>query len=115
MARKKKRTRRRKFTGLNATNIVEGYTYANLLTKTLFEVDPFTFVFGSSVYTTGSPYHGVAAGAYQLSLKELIAGFNSTSGADSGWSGKTSLDIVKLNADRNMMDGIVNGLSLIHI
>lgn len=67
MARKnsKKKTRRRRKTGISVVNLAETYMLANVATQTFFKTNPFTFV-------TGNISGMRASGVQQLSLAELF-------------------------------------------
>jgi len=71
MARKAKRSRRRRFTGWNATNLLEGYLQATVLTELAFNTTPQGFLFGNP-----GP-HMYLTGANVVSLKEIIDGIMS--------------------------------------
>jgi len=48
MARRKKRTSRRRFTGINLVNAAEAIVGANIVTQGLFNTDPLAFLIGKT-------------------------------------------------------------------
>jgi hypothetical protein len=103
MARRKKRTRRR-FTGWNATNLLEGYLQANVLTEMAFRTSPLGFVFGNP----GSSYYLTTAGA--VSLKEIIDGL--MAGGPIQGHAKTELAYVMDNIKANWLDGAIKSIGI---
>lgn len=119
MARRKKSRRRQKFTGINITNVAEGYSYAALLTQMAFEVDPVTFLLGDSTQATSL---GHAHGGRQVSLKEIITRFNmghhgtgsgtSYGGGSAAGGLMTEAELVKANIMNNWIDSTIKGVVL---
>ena len=105
MARRKtKRSRRRKFTGWNATNLLEGYLQASVLTEMAFKTTPGGFLFGNpgaSSYLTGSS---------KVSLKEIIDGVLS-GGTIQGHS-KTEVQYVMDNIRANWLDAGLKSIGI---
>lgn len=69
MAKRKNKTRRRRFTGINATTALEAYLQTSVLTDMAFKATPVEFIFGNPGPS------GNLTGANKVSLKELIDGF----------------------------------------
>jgi len=103
---KKKRARRRRNPAVNVLALVEGYSYASIWSDALFKVNPIEFVLGNQ---TGM-YSGQAAGTNEISLKELLSGWNTASLTTSGSSAMTSLDIVRNNAMNNWGDAAIKSV-----
>jgi len=105
MARRKtKRSRRRKFTGWNATNILEGYLQASVLTEMAFNTTPGGFIFGDA----GSSYN--LLGADKISFKEIMDGLMA-GGPIQGHS-KTELQLVWDNLQANWLDGAIKSIGI---
>ena len=108
MARKAKRSRRRRFTGWNATNLLEGYLQASILTEVAFRTTPQGFLFGvpgPSLYLAG-PGQGTSA----VSLKELIDGI--MSGGTIQGHAKTEVQYVMDNIRSGWVEGAIKSVGL---
>jgi len=104
MARKAKRSRRRKFTGWNATNILEGYLQASVLTEMAFNTTPGGFIFGQE----GSSYY--AKGPSSISFKEIMDGL--MAGGPIQGHEKTEIQLVWDNLQANWLDGAIKSIGL---
>ena len=104
MARKQKKTRRRRFTGWNATNLLEGYLQASVLTGMAFKATPAQFLLGNpgpSSYLTGSNV---------VSLKEIIDGI--LAGGTIQGHAKTELQYVMDNIKANWLDAGLKSIGI---
>ena len=91
MARgKKKKQYRKKFTGINITNALEGYSYVHIWSNAIFESNPATFLFDT----------GGAGGSPRLNLREII---DSLMGGTGG-VGTTDVSHAYARGDRNAFD-----------
>lgn len=110
--RTKRKTRRRK-QGISIINLAETYMLTGVLTQTLFNVNPWTFVAGDY----NAPSWGMSSGTQKIGLAEL---FQSAQGATtSKWGQQTSagtptMDVIAKNFKENWMAGIA-GMVLIPI
>ena len=66
--RKQKRTRRKKFTGINALSLAEGYVTTSIWTEKLFNTNPIEFVTG----ITDGTYNPGSDGGSVISIPELL-------------------------------------------
>jgi len=104
MARKAKRSRRRRFTGWNATNLLEGYLQASVLTEMAFGTTPGGFIFGDS----GSSLY--LSGATNISLKEIIDGI--MSGGTIQKHSKTEVQYVMDNIRAGWLDAGLKSIGI---
>tara|TARA_Y100000588_G_scaffold280999_1_gene298035 strand:+ start:395 stop:805 length:411 start_codon:yes stop_codon:yes gene_type:complete len=97
--RKKKKTYRRRFTGINAVNAAEAIIQANILTQGLFRADPAQFLLGwdSGGYGRGD----LAVSGAALGVGELL-------GLGSGDT-MTAWESVMSNAKNNGVDMLLKG------
>ena len=74
MARRKKRTTRRRFTGINLVNAAEAIVGANIVTQGLFNTDPLAFLIGkdSSGYLRGDLGVSDSGGKHRVGIGELF-------------------------------------------
>ena len=90
MPRKRKTKRRRKFTGINATNAIEAVVQANILSNLATNSSAWDFL------TAGTPINPDTItggdGTYRLTLKEIIDW--------TGGSGNISPDLAPMGGDR---------------
>ena len=83
--RKKKTTRRRKFTGVNVMQLAEAYALTNIWTEAAFKVSPIEFLTGS----VGGVYNPGRDGSAIITLPELLgAGPGGVGGQFAGTKGK---------------------------
>jgi hypothetical protein len=104
MAKRKKARRTNRNSGINVLNVIEAYMLTSVATRTLFNVDPATFVIGNQSNSFN------AAGQAQLSLAELFKRTPAAGGARTiGGVGATSImspfDQVKSNLQANWIKG----------
>ena len=111
MARKKKKTRRRRFTGINATNLLEGYLQTSVLTHMAFELNPFEFVLGRDKAGQLLGY-APAWGLHNVSLHELVNRFSKPHGGTSTSAGKTEAQLVWDNIQNNWMDAAIQSIGI---
>jgi len=105
MARRgKKRRAPRRFTGWNATNILEGYLQASVLTEMAFQTTPGGFIFGQP----GSSSY--AMGAESISFKEIIDGL--LAGGPIQGHDKTEVQLVWDNLRANWLDGAIKSIGI---
>lgn len=74
MARRKKRTSRRRFTGVNLVTAAEAVVGANILTQGLFNTDPLAFLIGkdSSGYFRPDLAISDTGGKHRIGIGELL-------------------------------------------
>jgi hypothetical protein len=82
--RKKKKSRRRRFTGINAVNAAEAIIQANILTQGLFRADPAQFLLGWDSSGYGRTDLAVS-GTPNIGLGELIGLNTGSGGAMANW------------------------------
>jgi len=105
MARRKtKRSSRRRFTGWNATNILEGYLQASVLTQMAFNTTPGGFIFGDA----GSSY--ALVGPNKISFKEIMDGL--MAGGPTQGHAKTQTEMVWDNLQANWVDGAIRSIGI---
>lgn len=109
---RKKSTPRRKKT-FNATNFLEGYLTANVVTQTMFRANPVQFLTG---YSNGKFRIG-SDSSNTLTIPEMIKGTSSTIGGGFREAGiDTPMEIVRYNLERNnSTQKLVTGLIMIPI
>ena len=101
MARgKKKKQYRKKFTGLNVTNALEGYSYVHIWSKAIVELSPGQFLLGTS-----------GGGTARITLRETIdslMGDNRHIGSGEdiafGRGDRNAFDVMMTNAQDNWLD-----------
>ena len=104
MAKNTKTRRSNRNTGINVLNVIEAYMLTSVATRTLFNVDPTTFLIGNQSNSFN------AAGQAQLSLAELFKrNVATTGGRTIGGQGATAImgpfDQVKSNLQANWIKG----------
>jgi len=80
--RKKNKTRRRRFKGVNLWNVAESLVQANIVTQTLFESNPLEFLIGRDSGGYGRTDLAISntSGKHKLGLGELL-GLNESDGS----------------------------------
>jgi hypothetical protein len=97
MARRKKRTTRRRFTGINLLTAAEALVGANIVTQGLFNTDPIAFLIGKTSAGYGQRNLSVSnIGGVRIGIGELfgLGGAN----VQNQW------DAVKTNVENNWVD-----------
>jgi hypothetical protein len=103
MARRRKKSRRRKFSGINLVNAAEALVGANIVTQGLFRVDPLAFLIGKTSAGYGQRDLAVSnVGGVSIGIGELLG---MTGNAEGNWAA------VKSNLNNNWVDMAIKSVA----
>ena len=96
--RKKNRSPRRKFTGVNVLNLAEAYVLTNIWTEVAFKTNPIEFITGFTGRADGSmTFRPGTDGAQTITLPELLGAGPGGFGGNYGDNAEGFLDQVTQN------------------